>query len=128
MGSTKKEFYTEHQLEMAKLCKALGHPARIAIVEKLMEHDGLNCSDLRFFIPLAQSTISRHLKELHDAGILSCAVIGNNSYYQIQERVLKEVSEHIDMIRLGVQRENYLYKNAYSKPRIHYQSTLFMRV
>ncbi len=128
MGATKKEFYTEHQLEMANLCKALGHPARIAIVEKLMEYDGLNCSDLRFFIPLAQSTISKHLKELHDAGILSCAVKGNNCYYQIKEKVLKEVSEHIDTIRLGVRRENYMYTNAYSKPRIHYQSTLFMRI
>ena len=80
MGATKMHFYTEHQIEMAKLCKALGHPARIAIVEKLIDDDNLNCTDLRYFIPLAQATISRHLKELFNSSIIGYKVLGNNSF------------------------------------------------
>jgi hypothetical protein len=51
MGATKMHLYKDHQIDMAKLCKALGHPARIAVVEKLFEEDNLNCTDLRYYIP-----------------------------------------------------------------------------
>jgi len=64
MGATKREFYTEDQIQMANMFKALGHPARIAILEKLAEDENLNCTNLHTLIPLAKSTISYHLKEL----------------------------------------------------------------
>src|SRR5690606_42096168 len=95
MGATKLQFYTEHQIEMARLCKSLGHPARIALIEALIENKHLNCNDLRFYVPLAQSTISRHLKELYEAGVLGYNNIYNNTYYYINKKVLSDIIEYL---------------------------------
>ena len=126
MGATKMHFYTDHQIEMAKLCKALGHPARIAITEKLMEEENLNCTDLRYFIPLAQSTISRHLKELFEAGIVGFKVVGNNSYYHINTEVIKHVIEYLTHIHINTRKE-VKHEAIYFRPRIKHNLPYFMR-
>jgi len=127
MGATKMHFYTEHQIEMAKLCKALGHPARIAIIEKLIEDENLNCTDLRYFVPLAQSTISRHLKELFDAGIVGYKVIGNNCYYFINSNTINHVIEYLAQIKINTN-EQINYDSVYFRPRIKHQRPYFMRI
>jgi ArsR family transcriptional regulator len=110
MGITKNHIYTERQVELARLFKALSHPARIAIVDNLLAHDNLNCNDLRFYIPLAQSTISAHLKVLYEVGALGVQVIGSNAYYQINKvavqpmtHYLKQVSVQADLKKLDTQ-------------------------
>ncbi len=126
MGATKMHFYTDHQIEMAKLCKALGHPARIAIVEKLIDEENLNCTDLRYFIPLAQSTISRHLKELHEASILGYKVVGNNSFYHINTETIKQVVDYLTHIRINT-RPPTNFETVYFKPRIKHHLPYSMR-
>ena len=70
MGATKTEHYTEQQNQIAVIAKALGHPARIAIIEHLMKVNQCICGDLVNKLPLAQPTISQHLKELKNAGLI----------------------------------------------------------
>jgi DNA-binding transcriptional ArsR family regulator len=64
MGATKTEHFTEKQNAIATLAKALGHPARIAIVEYLLKVNTCICGDIVNELPLAQPTVSQHLKEL----------------------------------------------------------------
>ncbi len=65
-----KDCYTEEAKQLAGFCKALGHPARISIILLLLEKDTCFCGDIVKEIPLAQSTVSQHLKELKEAGII----------------------------------------------------------
>lgn len=98
MGVTKNHIHTEDQIALARLFKALGHPAGIAIVEKLLTHNSLNCKDLGDFIQLAQSTISEHVRQLHDVGILGVTVIGNNAFYYINKIALEQMTDYIDQL------------------------------
>ena len=70
MGVSKTENFSKRQNEMAALMKALAHPARIAIVEYLLSVDTCICGDIVDHLPLAQPTVSQHLKELKAAGII----------------------------------------------------------
>ncbi len=117
MGATKRDFYTESQLEMANLCKALGHPARITIVEKLLEFENLNCNDLRYFIPLAQSTISQHLAVLYNAGILGYEVNTNHANYKVNKIVVRKISEYIQKVARSSEQIKYSTLCTYFKPQ-----------
>lgn len=85
MGITKTELFTDRQNEIAVLAKALAHPARIAILEYLLKVDTCICGDIVNELPLAQPTISQHLKELKNAGIIKGTVEGNAICYCIDE-------------------------------------------
>lgn len=65
-----KEKYTQEDLLLAGFCKALAHPARIMIIKLLLRTDSCICGDIVKEIPLAQSTVSQHLKELKKAGLI----------------------------------------------------------
>ena len=88
MGATKTEHFTDHQNEMATLAKALGHPARIAILEYLMTVDTCICGDIVNELPLAQPTVSQHLKELKNAGLIKGNIEGNAICYCIDHRTI----------------------------------------
>lgn len=83
MGLTKQENFISTQNELAKLAKAFAHPARIAIVEHLIKSNACICGDLVNEINLAQSTISQHLKELKNAGIIKRTIEGTSVRYCI---------------------------------------------
>ena len=80
------EHYSNENKQIASFCKALGHPARITIVKILLETDGCYCGDIVRKIPLAQSTVSQHLKELKKAGIIQ----GNITPPQVKYCINKE--------------------------------------
>ena len=88
MGASKTEHFTDKQNEIATLAKALGHPARIAIIEYLMSVDTCICGDIVNVLPLAQPTVSQHLKELKNAGIIKGNIEGNAICYCIDDQVL----------------------------------------
>ncbi|HWZ02035.1 MAG TPA: metalloregulator ArsR/SmtB family transcription factor, partial [Mucilaginibacter sp.] len=67
MGLTKTEIFTEEQNKLATLLKALAHPARIAILQQIINANACICGDLSAELGLAQATISQHLKELKNA-------------------------------------------------------------
>lgn len=75
--------YTDAQKEIALFAKAFGHPARIAILQKLFEIDACYCGDLSEEIGLAQPTISQHLKELKNLGLIKGNVEGVKVCYCI---------------------------------------------
>jgi DNA-binding transcriptional ArsR family regulator len=98
MGTTKTEHFTESQNEIAKLAKALGHPARIAILDYLSTVDTCICGDIVKELPLAQPTISQHLKELKNAGLIKGTIEGTAICYCIDENALQKMNHYIAQI------------------------------
>jgi DNA-binding transcriptional ArsR family regulator len=90
MGLSKSEIFTDRQNELATLAKALAHPARIAILEKLFKMNACVCGDLVLEVGLAQATVSQHLKELKNAGLIQGTVEGTSICYCIDERAWKK--------------------------------------
>ena len=90
MGITKTEVFNARQNKMAKYAKAFAHPARIAIVEHLVKTKACICGDLVDVLPLAQSTISQHLKELKSTGIIQGDIEGPRINYCINETAWAE--------------------------------------
>lgn len=98
MGTTKKHFYKEDQLQFSDLCKALGHPARVSIIQLLSKNGHTNCTELQTKIELSPSTISRHCQILHRYGIIGYEVIGSNCFYRLDNTVLNNLNDYIDAI------------------------------
>nr|MBS0037071.1 winged helix-turn-helix transcriptional regulator [Saprospiraceae bacterium] len=83
MGVTRTDLYQKDQLELAEISRALGHPARIAILQFLLSSDRCITGDLVTEIGLAQPTISQHLKVLKDLGIIQGNIEGSSVCYCI---------------------------------------------
>lgn len=92
----KKKAYSQKQIDMAALAKALGHPARIAIMDYLASVDACICGDIVSELPLAQPTVSQHLKELRNAGLIKGTIEGNAICYCIDENILDTFKEYIN--------------------------------
>ncbi|MCY1663012.1 MULTISPECIES: ArsR/SmtB family transcription factor [Chryseobacterium] len=89
MGATKTDFFTDEQNRIATIAKALGHPARIAIIEYLLKVNECICGDIVNELPLAQPTVSQHLKELKNAGLIKGNIEGNSICYCIDENAFE---------------------------------------
>lgn len=98
MGASKTEHYTEKQNSIAAIAKALGHPARIAIIDYLLKVDSCICGDIVNELPLAQPTISQHLKELKNCGLIKGSIEGTAICYCIDEKVLHKFQDHFTRI------------------------------
>lgn len=85
MGITKTEIFTDEQNQIANFAKVLGHPARVAILQRLFEIDSCVCGVLVSEIGLAQPTISQHLKELKQLGIIKGTIDGTSVCYCIDK-------------------------------------------
>lgn len=70
MAYSKAEHFEEKDIALARFAKALGHPARVAIIRLLSKQEACYCGDLVNELPIAQATVSQHLKELKDAGLI----------------------------------------------------------
>jgi len=77
--------------ELASLAKALGHPARVKIVRILIRKNACICGDIVGELPLAQSTVSQHLKVLKDAGLIRGDVDGPRVCYCIEPHALRRL-------------------------------------
>lgn len=94
MGVSKTEKFTEQQNEIALFAKVFGHPARVAILQHLFKIKTCVCGDLVDEIKLAQPTISQHLKELKNLGLIKGNVEGTRVCYCIHPEnwtAMKEV-------------------------------------
>lgn len=85
MGLAKSEIFTDKQNEISAFAKVFGHPARVAILEHLFKSDTCICGDLVGIIGLAQPTISQHLKELKNLGLIKGNVEGTSVCYCIHK-------------------------------------------
>ncbi len=83
MGITKTDLFTEAQNELANLAKAIAHPARVAIIQHLLKANACINGDLVQELGLAQATISQHLKELKNIGIIQGSIEGVSMSYCI---------------------------------------------
>ncbi|MFN8165751.1 MAG: metalloregulator ArsR/SmtB family transcription factor [Bacteroidia bacterium] len=98
MGATKTEHFTDKQNAIAAMAKAFGHPARVAIMEYLMKTESCICGDIVDELPLAQPTVSQHLKELKNAGLIKGNIEGNAICYCIDEKAIEKLQNYFDAI------------------------------
>ena len=94
MGATKTDHFTDKQNTIPTLTKAFGHPARVAIVEYLMKVDACICGDIVNELPLAQPTVSQHLKELKNAGLIKGSIDGNAICYCIDRKAIEKLQNY----------------------------------
>ncbi|WP_367331198.1 ArsR/SmtB family transcription factor [Sphingobacterium multivorum] len=90
MGITKTEIYTDEQNKLASFLKVLAHPARIAILQYIINQKACICNDLVEELGLAQATISQHLKELKNIDLIQGTIAGKSVCYCIDENVWKQ--------------------------------------
>ena len=95
MGLTKSEIFTDKQNELAQITKVLGHPARIAILEHILQQESCICNDLVLETGLAQATISQHLKELKNIGIIKGTISGKSMCYCIDTQKWNSIQKLI---------------------------------
>lgn len=98
MGASKTDQFSKRENDMAQLFKALAHPARIAIVEYLLSVDTCICGDIVDHLPLAQPTVSQHLKELKQAEIIQGSVEGTAICYCINEKTMQKMQKYFGKI------------------------------
>ena len=89
MGATKSLEFSARENKLAKYAKALGHPARVAILNLLIQKQACICGDIVDELPLSQSTVSQHLKELKDAGLIKGDIDGVRVCYCIDAKEWK---------------------------------------
>jgi DNA-binding transcriptional ArsR family regulator len=89
MGATKSAGFSSKDNALAKMAKALSHPARVAILNILIKRQACICGDIVEELPLSQSTISQHLKELKEAGLIKGEIEGVTTCYCIDEQQWK---------------------------------------
>ena len=106
MGTTKTDYYTNNQNELAILIKALAHPARIAIIEYILKANSCICGDIVNELSLAQPTISQHLKELKNAGLIKGSVEGNTICYCIDEKGFEKIKSFFQNISEQMKKKN----------------------
>jgi ArsR family transcriptional regulator, arsenate/arsenite/antimonite-responsive transcriptional repressor len=93
MAVNKKEQFCQEEMELADFAKAIAHPARIAILKQLAEKETCICGEIVEVLPLAQSTVSQHIKELREAGLVTGTSEGPRSCYCINWRVFDKFAE-----------------------------------
>lgn len=103
MGASKTENFSEKQNSMAAMLKALGHPARIAIMEYLLKTNECICGDIVNELPLAQPTVSQHLKELKNAGLIKGTLDGNSICYCVDEKAMLKLKKYFDDFNINIE-------------------------
>ncbi len=88
MGVTKTQNFTEEQNTVALYAKALAHPARVAIIQHLLKSKTCVCGDIVEELPLSQSTVSQHLKELKKVGLIKGDIEGPTVCYCVDMKML----------------------------------------
>ena len=93
MAYTKKDEFTPRDIRLAEIGKALSHPARVAIMKLLAKRQACICGDIVDELPLSQSTVSQHLKELKSAGLIKGAIDGPRVCYCIDPKMWAEAKK-----------------------------------
>jgi DNA-binding transcriptional ArsR family regulator len=95
MGTTKSEEFSVKDNRLAKYSKALAHPARVAILKLLIKRQACICGDIVDELPLSQSTVSQHLKELKEAGLIKGDIEGARVCYCIDEKEWQQAQAYL---------------------------------
>jgi len=87
------------------MAKALGHPARVAIIDYLLSVNTCICGDIVNKLPLAQPTVSQHLKELRNAGLIKGSIEGNAICYCIDEKAIARMQTYFAAIAARLEKK-----------------------
>jgi predicted transcriptional regulator len=98
MGTTKSQLFDASQNNLATITKALGHPARVAILDHIIKSGSCYSGDITLALPLAQPTVSQHLKELKRAGLVKGTIAGTNVCYCAQPDTILQLRNYLDML------------------------------
>ena len=98
MAVHKKEAFSQKEQDLAEFAKALAHPARIAILKVLAQHNECICGEIVEILPLAQSTVSQHLKELKNAGLITGTIDGPRSCYCINWKAFEKFNTEFNTL------------------------------
>ena len=98
MAFSKISEFKQDEIDLARYSKALGHPARIAILQLLQTKKGCICNSIVDELPLSQSTVSQHLKELKEAGLIIGEVDGPRVCYCVDAKVCKAAMNAINSL------------------------------
>ncbi len=96
MGATRTDIYTAEQNRIAAIAKVIGHPARVAILQYLIKVDSCICGEIVDEIGLAQPTISQHLREMKQIGLIRGEIDGTKVCYCINQDVYNEMKQIFD--------------------------------
>jgi ArsR family transcriptional regulator len=92
MPTPKTESFRKEDIELSRIAKALAHPARVAILKTLAKRSECVCGEIVDVIPLAQATVSQHLKELKTVGLIKGEIDGSRSCYCLNGEKMEEFS------------------------------------
>jgi DNA-binding transcriptional ArsR family regulator len=106
MAFNKKEEFEKKEQELAEFAKALSHPARIAILKVLAQKNECICGEIVEVLPLAQSTVSQHLKELKNAGLIEGTLDGPRSCYCINWKAFEKFTMDLGALFQNLKRKN----------------------
>ncbi len=95
MPVTKTEEFKSKEVRLSRLAKALAHPARVAILRTLAKRNACVCGEIVDVLPLAQATVSQHLKELKDAGLVTGTIEGPSSCYCLNKKAVSDLASQL---------------------------------
>ena len=104
MGLSKKDSFDHLQNRIADLAKALGHPARIAILQFLASQNACMCGDIVEELPLSQATVSQHLAELKRVGLIKGEIDGPKVCYCIDKKAWNEAKDLLSQFMVDVKK------------------------
>ncbi len=99
MGATKLGAYSKQQERLAMIAKALAHPGRIAIIQELMKNKHCQCGELAETVGLAQSTMSQHLKELKNIGLIKGSIDDSRMCYCLSNEGMDDLIAFLQSVK-----------------------------
>jgi len=96
MPLTKTEEFKTKEIRLSRWAKALAHPARVAILKTLAQRNECICGEIVEVMPLAQATVSQHLKELKELGLIKGTVEGPSSCYCLNGETINELADDLN--------------------------------
>lgn len=105
MGASKTENYSSKHNDLARMLKALAHPARLVILEFLLKTEGCICSDIVKELPLAQPTVSQHLKAMKEAGLIHGNIEGKGICYCVEVKTLVKLQRFLTSVNTRLEQK-----------------------
>jgi DNA-binding transcriptional ArsR family regulator len=98
MALNKSDLFEDTDIKLAERMKALGHPARVAIIKLLAQQKACICGDITNALPLAQATVSQHLKALKNSGLIKGEIEGVRTCYCLNEEAVDELIQDFNRL------------------------------
>ena len=98
MAQNKSNLFSEEEIQLAEIAKALAHPARIKILKILLDTNVCMCGQIVNLLPLAQATVSQHLKELKQVGLIQGEIEGPKTCYCLNPKIIEKAKNQFTQL------------------------------